>query len=123
MATTQQELRNDKDKLDLDIATVTAKIETEKLELKELYGTSNPNQKMIDLLEKSLDDLRMLRATLLAERKTITDALTQPNQGTSTRTRNHHRFPFNLCREGGRGSRDFGKEQRAGVHLEPCSLS
>ena len=110
--------------LNQEIAETTAKIETEKLELKELYVASGgKSTDQIKDIKESLTDLRKKETTLLAERKTITDALTQPNQGTSTRARNHHRFPFNLCREGGRGSRDFGKEQRAGVHLEPCSLS
>jgi uncharacterized protein YlxW (UPF0749 family) len=95
MASTQQEQLGI---LNQEIATATAKIEAKEAKLEdEMRGGKDKD--IIDFLNKSLDALRKKETTLLAERKTITDALTQPTQGTSTRARNPHRFPFNLCRE------------------------
>jgi hypothetical protein len=114
------------DKLDLEIAIATAKIEEEKADLKSLYEASGGNSSdRIASLEKSLDRLSTKEDKLIDSRNTLQLALTnQPAQGTSTLCRYDKSlidFLEHLCREGGR--RDFGKEQRARRPPLPCSLS
>jgi septal ring factor EnvC (AmiA/AmiB activator) len=79
------ELRADKDKLDNEITATNTDIKEKEEKLEKLYGTSNPNEKITDLLEKSIAALRTKEGKLIDSRDRLQLAIaTQPNQGKFT---------------------------------------